>query len=128
MLALSILNMKMKPNKGFTFAEVLIVIVIIAFLALIAIPGFVRSLKRSRISRAFEENVPVYAEVLDVGSDTIEIQKIDTQKGTFTFTYLSKVKVAGTNQEIEMHHIAATDKTGHIVTVDGKPFTYPLPE
>jgi prepilin-type N-terminal cleavage/methylation domain-containing protein len=43
------------PNKAFTLVEIMIVVAIIALLAAIAVPGFLRARKRSQASRVLND-------------------------------------------------------------------------
>ena len=71
-----------KNNKGFTLAELLIVVAIIAVLVAIAIPVFTAQLEKSRESVDLSNIRSYYAEIvpailtgdLDDASDTITIQ------------------------------------------------------
>jgi len=44
-----------RPNRGFTLVEIMIVVAIIATLAAIAVPGFLRARKRSQASRVLND-------------------------------------------------------------------------
>jgi prepilin-type N-terminal cleavage/methylation domain-containing protein len=44
-----------RPNKAFTLVEIMIVVAIIATLAAIAVPGFLRARKRSQASRILND-------------------------------------------------------------------------
>src|SRR5205809_927750 len=49
------LNQLNKRRKGFTLVEIMIVVAIIALLAAIAVPGFLRARKRSQASRILND-------------------------------------------------------------------------
>jgi prepilin-type N-terminal cleavage/methylation domain-containing protein len=44
-----------RPNQAFTLVEIMIVVAIIALLAAIAVPGFLRARKRSQASRVLND-------------------------------------------------------------------------
>src|SRR6195256_1753684 len=47
--------LKRRPKKAFTLVEIMIVVAIIATLAAIAVPGFLRARKRSQASRVLND-------------------------------------------------------------------------
>ena len=51
----ALMNKVIKSNKGFTLVEIMIVVAIIALLASIAVPGFLRSRKRAQATRVLED-------------------------------------------------------------------------
>ena len=49
-------NITSKKTRGFTLVEIMIVVAIIALLASIAVPGFLRARKRSQASRVLNDS------------------------------------------------------------------------
>jgi prepilin-type N-terminal cleavage/methylation domain-containing protein len=47
--------LRSRPNEAFTLVEIMIVVAIIALLAAIAVPGFLRARKRSQASRVLND-------------------------------------------------------------------------
>jgi prepilin-type N-terminal cleavage/methylation domain-containing protein len=69
--------MKTKPSpgrQGFTLVEIMIVVAIIALLASIAVPGFLRARKRSQASRIIND--------LRLIDNAIDMYAIETNKST----------------------------------------------
>ncbi len=55
LISLPIMRFATKSHKGFTLVEIMIVVAIIALLAAIAVPGFLRARKRSQASRILND-------------------------------------------------------------------------
>lgn len=70
-------------HGGFTLVEIMIVVAIIALLASIAVPGFLRARKRSQASRVIND-----LRLLDSAIDQYAIENNKTTGTTFTFTDL----------------------------------------
>jgi prepilin-type N-terminal cleavage/methylation domain-containing protein len=68
-----------KSPGGFTLVEIMIVVAIIALLASIAVPGFLRSRKRSQATVVLND-----ARVIDAAIDQYAIE--NNRKGSDTFT------------------------------------------
>lgn len=68
-------------NRGFTLVEIMIVVAIIALLASIAVPNFLRARKRSQATRILED-----LRLLDSSADqyAIETNKVSGMHPTFT--------------------------------------------
>lgn len=62
------------PRKGFTLVEIMIVVAIIALLAAIAVPGFLRARKRAQASRILND--------LRLIDSAIDQYAIETNKST----------------------------------------------
>ena len=69
-----------KSHKGFTLVEIMIVVAIIALLAAIAVPGFLRARKRSQASRILND-----LRMIDSAVDqyAIETNRTTSKKGLF---------------------------------------------
>ena len=87
-----------KNNKGFTLAELLIVVAIIAVLVAIAIPVFTAQLEKSRDATSVSNIRAAYAEAMasylsEVGSDSnVTVTKTDGKISSIT---VAKVHFAG---------------------------------
>ena len=91
--------MKKLNKKGFTMAELLIVVAIIAVLVAIAIPIFTTQLEKSRDAVDLANVRAAYAELSSalVGETTSELDSTvwTSGTGTYTYTYAGKGKTAG---------------------------------
>ena len=70
-------------KKGFTLVEIMIVVAIIALLASIAVPNFLRARKRSQASRVLED-----LRLLDAALDQYAIERLKGSGASATFTDL----------------------------------------
>ena len=68
------MNFLHRSKRGFTLVEIMIVVAIIALLAAIAVPGFLRARKRSQASRVLND--------LRLISDACDMYAIETNKKT----------------------------------------------
>ncbi len=77
------LNTYKSSRRGFTLVEIMIVVAIIALLASIAVPNFLRARKRSQATRILED-----LRMLDSASDQYAIENNKTSGMNPTFTDL----------------------------------------
>jgi prepilin-type N-terminal cleavage/methylation domain-containing protein len=80
-----------KTPGGFTLVEIMIVVAIIALLAAIAVPNFLRARKRSEASRILED-----LRVLDNATDMYAIENSKTSGMNPSFTDLKAYVKTGT--------------------------------
>lgn len=80
-----------KMNKGFTLVEIMIVVAIIALLAAIAVPNFLRARKRSQATRILED-----LRLLDSATDQYAIETAKTSGMNPTFGDLANYLKTGT--------------------------------
>ena len=73
---------KLKSDRGFTLAELLIVVAIIGVLVAIAIPIFTSQLERSREAVDLSDVRSAYAEVMMAGIPVLRIRKTADRKYT----------------------------------------------
>ena len=88
-------NMKTKfsnRRQGFTLVEIMIVVAIIALLASIAVPGFLRARKRSQASRILND-----LRLIDNAVDMYAIESNKSTGNTVNIADWTKYLKAGTN-------------------------------
>src|SRR5437660_10462958 len=86
------LNKLNKRRGGFTLVEIMIVVAIIALLASIAVPGFLRARKRSQASRIIND-----LRLIDSALDMYAIETNRATGATVNVADWTKYKKAGTN-------------------------------
>ncbi len=86
------LNKLNKNRGGFTLVEIMIVVAIIALLAAIAVPGFLRARKRSQASRVIND-----LRLIDSAVDQYAIETNKTSGSTVNITDWTNYLKKGTN-------------------------------
>ena len=86
------LNKLNKRRGGFTLVEIMIVVAIIALLAAIAVPGFLRARKRSQASRIIND-----LRLIDSAVDQYAIETNKTSGSTVAITDWTNYLKKGTN-------------------------------
>ena len=86
------LNKLNKRHGGFTLVEIMIVVAIIALLAAIAVPGFLRARKRSQASRVIND-----LRLIDSAVDQYAIENNKASGFVVTIPDWTKYLKAGTN-------------------------------
>src|SRR3954469_14614649 len=86
------LNKINKRRGGFTLVEIMIVVAIIALLAAIAVPGFLRARKRSQASRILND-----LRLIDSAVDQYAIENNKSTGFTVPVTDWTRYLKAGTN-------------------------------
>ncbi|MDP9003226.1 MAG: prepilin-type N-terminal cleavage/methylation domain-containing protein [Verrucomicrobiota bacterium] len=86
------LNKFNKRRAGFTLVEIMIVVAIIALLAAIAVPGFLRPRKRSQASRVIND-----LRLIDSAVDQYAIENNKTSGASVLISDWTKYLKAGTN-------------------------------
>jgi prepilin-type N-terminal cleavage/methylation domain-containing protein len=81
-----------KDRQGFTLVEIMIVVAIIALLASIAVPGFLRARKRSQASRVIND-----LRLIDNACDMYAIENNKATGNLVLVTDWTKYMKAGTN-------------------------------
>ena len=84
---------KLNKNRGgFTLVEIMIVVAIIALLAAIAVPNFLRARKRSQATRILED-----LRLLDAASDQYALETNKTSAtGVFGISRLARTEIPST--------------------------------
>jgi prepilin-type N-terminal cleavage/methylation domain-containing protein len=103
-----------KRRGGFTLVEIMIVVAIIALLAAIAVPGFLRARKRSQASRIIND-----LRLIDSAVDQYAIETNKTSGATVAVTDWTNYLKKGTNL-----YVSGNDILGNpygIQTVDSLP-------
>lgn len=104
-----------KKRGGFTLVEIMIVVAIIALLAAIAVPNFLRARKRSQATKILED-----LRVLDAAVDQYAIETNKASGTSINFDDLKNYLKAGTT----LHSGSGTDLFGNSYgpfTVDSTP-------
>ena len=81
-----------KGRRGFTLVEIMIVVAIIALLASIAVPGFLRARKRSQASRIIND-----LRLIDGACDMYAIENNKSSGNTVNIADWTKYLKTGTN-------------------------------
>lgn len=102
-----------RKKKGFTLAELLIVVAIIAVLVAIAIPTFTSSLNKakhavdlSNVRAAYSEGVVTYLQTADTTSTKINVADLKTKAGVTSDD--SEVKLDSNKISVESYGITST--------------------
>ncbi len=117
----------MKNNKGFTLAELLIVVAIIAVLVAIAIPVFTSQLERSREATDLSNIRAAYAEAvadyLANGASSATTATVSTVKQTVSGWTIEDpnlyTRVNGTETPVALPNIVAGNTVTVTVAADG---------
>ena len=108
------LNKLNKRRGGFTLVEIMIVVAIIALLAAIAVPGFLRARKRSQASRIIND-----LRLIDSAVDQYAIENNKATGATLTVPDWTKYLKAGTNLYLTANDILGNSYGNQ--TVDSLP-------
>ena len=108
------LNKLNKRRGGFTLVEIMIVVAIIALLAAIAVPGFLRARKRSQASRIIND-----LRLIDSAVDQYAIENNKSSGFLVPLTEWTKYLKAGTNLYVTGKDILGNDYSA--VSVDSLP-------
>jgi prepilin-type N-terminal cleavage/methylation domain-containing protein len=100
----SMLNKLNKRRGGFTLVEIMIVVAIIALLAAIAVPGFLRARKRSQASRVIND-----LRLIDSAVDQYAIENNKASGASVPITEWTKYLKAGTNLFVTGKDILTND-------------------
>ena len=108
------LNKLNKRRGGFTLVEIMIVVAIIALLAAIAVPGFLRARKRSQASRIIND-----LRLIDSAVDQYAIENNKATGAAVNITDWTKYLKAGTNLYLTANDILGNSYGAQ--TVDSLP-------
>jgi len=108
------LNKLNKRRGGFTLVEIMIVVAIIALLAAIVVPGFLRARKRSQASRIIND-----LRLIDSAVDQYAIENNKASSATVTIPDWTKYLKAGTNLYVTANDILGNSYGSQ--TVDSLP-------
>jgi prepilin-type N-terminal cleavage/methylation domain-containing protein len=108
------LNKLNKRRGGFTLVEIMIVVAIIALLAAIAVPGFLRARKRSQASRVLND-----LRLIDAAVDQYAIENNKSSGANVPITDWTKYLKLGTNLSLTAKDILGN--TYGAQTVDSLP-------
>jgi prepilin-type N-terminal cleavage/methylation domain-containing protein len=98
------LNKLNKRRGGFTLVEIMIVVAIIALLAAIAVPGFLRARKRSQASRVIND-----LRLIDSAVDQYAIENNKASQAPVPVAEWTKYLKAGTNLYVTGKDILTND-------------------
>ena len=93
---------------GFTLVEIMIVVAIIALLAAIAVPNFLRSRKRSQATQILED-----LRIIDAAIDQYAIENNKAKGASFSWQDIQKYMKSGTRLYYSMGNGAAVDILGN---------------
>jgi prepilin-type N-terminal cleavage/methylation domain-containing protein len=99
-----------RKRGGFTLVEIMIVVAIIALLAAIAVPGFLRARKRSQASRIIND-----LRLIDSAIDQYAIENNKSSGATVNVTDWTKYLKAGTNLYLTGQDILGTSYGSQVV-------------
>lgn len=106
---------KLNKNRGgFTLVEIMIVVAIIALLAAIAVPNFLRARKRSQATRILED-----LRMIDAAVDQYAIEANKTAGATVTWAQIQGYLKKGSNLYNTGQSVIGGSYTGGTYTVDG---------
>ena len=106
---------KLNKNRGgFTLVEIMIVVAIIALLAAIAVPNFLRARKRSQATRILED-----LRLIDSAVDQYAIEANKKATDPVTWTAIKQYLKPGTTLFTTGKSVLGGDYSGTTYTVDG---------
>ena len=104
------LNKLNKRRAGFTLVEIMIVVAIIALLAAIAVPGFLRARKRSQASRVIND-----LRLIDSAVDQYAIENNKSTGNSVPVADWTKYLKQGTNLNLTAKDILGNDYNAQTV-------------